>query len=203
MSSTRRESKRRQFARLEEAVVLGQLVGLEVTGWTGSQPLGGWGGSSHPEQVALRHGDPERDNTRVSLTTLYDERAVVELDWHKNDLFQKLLRREEQPPKDLDAGDLHRWFIEQKRRIEGREPVKWSSATMTVDGVRVPGDVIHRADRWIAVAAIGGVTVEIMTRGLEVDAAALNRVLTLHPYVQGRRKLREAHHREHERLMHR
>ncbi len=141
----------RQFARLEEAMLTGQLVGFEVANWTGSRTLGGWGGSSHPEQVTLRHDDPERDNTWVSITTRCGRPAAVGLDWRKDHLFEELVRSEEQPPGDLDAEDQHRWHIDQERRIEEAKRVEWSTTTMTIDGTPIPCDVIHRADRWVAV----------------------------------------------------
>lgn len=141
----------REFARLEEAISTGQLVGMEAAGWTGSRSLGGWGGSSHPEHVTLRHGDPERDNTWVSVTTRCGDRFSIGLDRRKGRLFEKLLRNEEQPPTNLDADSRHRWLIDQRRRIEATKPMKWPTTTLTIDGTVARSDVIQKetdGSRW-------------------------------------------------------
>ena len=187
----------REFARLEEAISTGRLVGMEVAGWTGSRSLGGWGGSSHPEHVTLRHGDPERDNTWVSVTTRCGDRFSIGLDRRKSRLFEELLRNEERPAEDLDVEDLRRRLIDQRSRIKATKPMKWSTTTLTIDGTATRSNVIQRGDCWVAVAVAEGVVVEIMARGLVVDTMELNRVSSLQLYIQGTQQLNAAHRREH------
>jgi hypothetical protein len=187
----------REFARLEEAISTGQLVGMEAAGWTGSRSLGDWGGSSHPEHVTLRHGIPELDDAWVSVTTRSNERDVARLEWRKGNLFRELLHSEEQPAEGLDVEDLRRWVIDQRRRIEATKPMKWSTTTLAIDGTAIRSDVIQRGDRWVAVAVAEGVVVEIMARGLVVDTMELNRISSLQPYIQGTQQLNATHRREH------
>ncbi len=169
----------RGFARLEEAISTGQLVGMEVADWTGSRSLGVWGRSSHPEHVTLRHGDPERDNTWVSVTTRCGDRFSIGLDRRKVRLFRELLRNEEQPPTNLDVEDLRRWVIDQRRRIEATKPMKWSTTILTIDGTAIRNNGIQKGDRWIAIALAEGVGIEIIARGFDLDTVALNRVPSL------------------------
>ncbi|MFV2000730.1 MAG: hypothetical protein ACC654_10250 [Acidimicrobiia bacterium] len=187
----------REFARLEEAISTGQLLGMEVAGWTGSRSVGGWGGSSHPEHLTLRHGNPETDTAWVSVTARSSERDVARLEWRKDNLFRELLHSEEQPAEGLDVEDLRRWLIEQRRRIEETKPMEWSTTTLAIDGTPIPCDVLHRADRWVAMTVADGAAIEVMARGFKVDTVALNRVQNLQPYIQGTQQLNAARRREH------
>jgi hypothetical protein len=187
----------REFARLEETISADQLVGMEVVGWTGSRSLGGWGGSSHPDHVTLRHGNPELDEAWVSVTTRSSERDVARLEWRKDDLFRELLHSEEQPPEGLNVDERHRWLWKQERRIEETKPGEWSTTAMTIDGTVTRSDVIQRGDRWVAVAVAEGAVVEVMARGLVVGTMELNRISSLKPYIQGTQQLNAAHRHEH------
>lgn len=176
-------AREREFRRLDRAVASGELTCFEVAGWEGSRSLGGWGGSTRPERITLRHGDPRRDARWVSVTsrTGRGTDAMVSRDR----LGRELLRTgREEPPEGLDLHEMHRWRIEQRRRLEQLPAPAWSPDLLSVDGQARPCEFARVGDRWGATTLINDSTIEVIGTGIELASVSLQRLATLEAYVR-------------------
>jgi len=176
----------RQFQRLAGAVTDGEVVCFEVEGWAGSRSLGGWGGGKRPERITLRHGDPDRDELWVQVTSCIGRDAQMAV---RRDRVGHELPRLGQvvPPDGLDAHELHRWHMRQRQDLEQLPPPTWSHGVILVDGQTQRCEVARADERWAAITAHGNVSVEIIGSGIDMASITLQRLTTLEHYFRGSR----------------
>ena len=188
----RRLSEYPRIGSAEERNQDGRLVCFEVDGWEGSRSLGGWGGTREPTSVTLLHGDIERDDSWVTLRTRENAGLPDPPRFRRrDDLVRELLHTQSRPPEGLDIEQMHRWLLEEQRRIDQIQLPSWLPVIVSIDGHNLPGEVVQVTDGWALVAARNGTAVELFGKGPRPDTIALTRVTTLQPYIDGLRTLQK------------
>jgi hypothetical protein len=168
------------------------LYGLPP-GWSGARFLGGYGTDGrNVTSLTLAHGDPY-DESGPEVRVEVSRASALPGEYQRRRLFEELENASLGPPPVMDPEAFRRFVHERHRRIRDLPDPLWTPVSLSVDGRPVRFEHLAKGERWVACAPLDDAFLVLHGRRMPVGAVSLVRITDAAPYVDGSRRLRDAH----------